>query len=144
MQYWGQRWLHLCNLCKPGIRLRQQSPPDPEHQDHLPLICNHLISNKILDQDEYRRICYGLLGDIPLVQQRHVSPKCIFLTKMYIPHQNVYYSPKCIFLYLLWRVWRWHILWLIMRHHLSPELSPHPRIFDKISMNLMPTENVFL
>ena len=35
VQYWGQRWLHLCNLCKPGIRLRQQSPPDPEHQDHL-------------------------------------------------------------------------------------------------------------
>ena len=25
--YWGQRWLHLCNLCKPGIRLRQQSSP---------------------------------------------------------------------------------------------------------------------
>ena len=67
-------------------------------------------------------------------QNVYVLPKCIVLTKMYISYQNVYFSPKCIFLTKMYaplfvvawfkpNVWRWHILWLIMRHHLSPELN---------------------
>ena len=49
---------------------------------------------------------------------------------MFIPHQNVYFSICCGV------VWRWHILWLIMRHHLSPKLSQRSFTFDTISMNV--------
>ena len=92
MQYWGRwRWLHLCNLCKPGIRLRQQSPPDPEHHNHV----------------------YPIIISITRWAKLNISP-------FIVP----------------WYIWCWHFVWLIMRHHLSPELSQRSYTFDTISMNM--------